>query len=104
MPRHATPRHALLLLRLRLLRLEVREGGEADVEEEEEEEEEGGGLWCSAVQRSVSRHDDQTHIYMSVYSRVHKNVLLARGTWECTSVLSHARKTHGASSSSSSSS
>ena len=94
------PCHALLLLRLRLrLRLEVREEGEADVEEEEEEEGRGG-LWCSAV-----CHVTMIRPTYTCQSAVgHENVLLARVAWECTSVLSHARTTHGASSSSSSSS
>jgi len=95
------PCHALLLLRLRLrLRLEVREEEEADVEEEEEEEEGRGGLWCSAVCHVTMIRP--TYTCQSAVGR--ENVLLARVAWECTSVLSHARTTHGASSSSSSSS
>ena len=94
------PCHALLLLRLRLrLRLEVREEEEADVEEEEEEEGRGG-LWCSAVCHVTMIRP--TYTCQSAVGR--ENVLLARVAWECTSVLSHARTTHGASSSSSSSS
>ena len=94
------PCHALLLLRLRLrLRLEVREEEEADVEEGEEEDGRGG-LWCSAVCHVTMIRP--TYTCQSAVGR--ENVLLARVAWECTSVLSHARTTHGASSSSSSSS
>ena len=97
MPRHATPRTPLAAAAAAAVGGEGggggRRGGGGG----------GGGEGRVVVQCSVSRHDDQTHIYMSVCSRVHKNVLLARGTWECTSVLSHVRTTHGASSGSSSS-